>query len=202
MTPFMPVYFGKSPAPYYEGNDNERLLIHPPVFRSVLYDLPFDEFRGVPNAGFSSFCARVSLPLLAHDLSNMTRYQTARQLGLVPDPTTDREGVIRTAYEEIEKTCRDNGALMIVVVLGNSARPVEIPGVLRTLDAQMVDAQQVLIDRLKSGDDYDKEYKHWRGRPLMLVDGHPNAHAHAIIAGEIVKAIHNSPSSLAPPMLP
>lgn len=192
MNPFMPSRFGKLPGPYYSNEKNGEIRIQPPVFSTKLFDLPIDEFRGNTDQGFLSFVCRVGAPLYMNDLWNMTLHRARCIINVAPKPATDREGVIRTAYEDMSSVCQEQDARMVVLILGNSMNRIEIPKGLRTSEVQLVDAQQALIDRLKISQQYGRVYKHWRGTPAKQVDGHPNAHAHAIIAETLVRAIQNN----------
>ena len=192
MNPFMPTYLGRLSGPYYASNESGDLSIQAPLFRSKVYDLPLDDFKGDTHHGFLPFCTRVVAPLFVHDNWNMACYRAKRAVGSLPAPTTDREEVIRTAYEDILDVCRKNDAHVILLTLGNSAERVEIPESLPRSEALLVDAQEALIDRLQSGQEYERVYEHWRGEPAIKVDAHPNGHAHSIIAEEIMSAVENS----------
>lgn len=189
MNPFMPSYFGRAPGPYYANNNKGELVLQPPLFRSMLYELPFDKFKGPSNPGFMAFCNDVGAPLLIHDAWNMTRYRIQSMFGLVPAPTTDKRAVIRNGYEEIFNICRKNEAQIVLLVLGRSENRIEIPTALPVNEILIVDAQKGLIDRLEVGQKYQNAYAHWRGNPEVYIDGHPNAHAHSIIADELMSVI-------------
>lgn len=191
---FAPSYFGKITNPYY--SKGEDLVIKPPVFQTKIFDLPLDEYRNSQQGvgDFLSFLWQVGLPLFVHDDFNVSVYDFARVFGLKDEPTTKFPAVIQHAYAEISSVAEQNGAKVIIVILGNSYRPVPVQRDLFPNDAIVVDAHSALIKRLTPMDrqSYKKHYNHWRGNPLRLVDNHPNEEAHKIIAEEIVSQIVES----------
>ena len=196
MDPFAPSYFGKLPTPYYAEEDS--LVINPPVFHAKIWELSIDEYRNSQQGfgDFLSFLWNVGLPLFLHDDFNVSVYTVARFLGLKDQTTTDRRAVIQHAYEEIHRVAEQNGAKMIIVVLGYSDERVPVQKELLPNDVIVVDAQSALLKRLRRIDwrSYQRQYSHWRGDPLELVDGHPNENAHRIIAEEIVSEIVEAPN--------
>lgn len=81
-----------------------------------------------------------------------------------------------------------NGARMLIVVLGENHLPVTIPKDLLPSNAIVIDAHSELLSRLPTIDEksYQRQYNHWRGEPPSLVDSHPNEQAHKIIAEMII----------------
>ena len=189
--PFSPSHFGKFPNPYFvEENNEDKLVIKLPVFQTKILELPIDEYRK-SQKGFSdflSFLEDVGLPLFLHDDFNMTAYTLAKVLRLKERPTKNRWGVIQHAYGEIFRVSEQNGAKMIIVVLGENHHPVPVQKDLLPKNAIVVDAHSALLNRLSTIDkqSYQRQYSHWRGDPPSLVDDHPNEHAHRIIAEMII----------------
>ena len=189
--PFSPSHFGKFPNPYFVEEDNEdNLVIKLPVFQTKILELPIDEYRK-SQKGFSdflSFLGNVGLPLFLHDDFNMTAYTLAKVLRLKERPTKNRLRVIQHAYGEIFRVSEQNGAKMIIVVLGENHHPVPVQKDLLPKNVIVVDAHNALLNRLSTIDkqSYQRQYSHWRGEPPSLVDGHPNEHAHRIIAEMII----------------
>ena len=101
-------------------------------------------------------------------------------------------------YREIEELCKKNGAKMLIVLIGKG-RTLGTTVIYNSRtredfdleDAIIVDAYSALFGRLqnKNGKTYMSIYMQYRGVPPVLVDAHPNAYAHSIIASEIVKSI-------------
>lgn len=196
VTAFAPSYFGKLPNPYYAGED--KLVIKPPVFQTIIMELPVDEYRDSQEGfgDFLSFLWNIGLPLFLYDDFNMGVYTLASVFGLKGQPTANRRAVIQHAYEEIHKVAEQNRAKMIIVVLGNNHHPVSVQKELLPKDVIVVDAHRALLKRLPTinRESYQRQYHHWRGDPLKRVDGHPNEKAHRIIAEEIVSQIVESPN--------
>jgi len=196
--PFAPSYYGKIPNPYYAEEGN--LAIKPPVFQTKIYDLPLDLYRNSPVGFFDffSFFGNVGLPLFLHDDFNMTAYTLATALRLTDRPTKNHSAVIQHAYGEISKVADQNGAKLIIVILGEDHQPVSVQKDLLPNNAIVVDAQSALLNRLPTVDkqSYQREYNHWRGDPPSLVDGHPNEKAHRVIAETIVTQIVELPKKV------
>src|SRR6266550_471742 len=191
-SPFAPTYFGSVATPYFFISQNE-LVLHPPVFQTKILDLPIDRYRN-PQTGFVdrvSFLWHVGLPLYIHDDFNLSVYKFRRVFGFLPEPATNREQLTRYVYEEVAKVAKANGATLVIVVLGNDYRPVQIPDGMFPAEAHIVNAQDALLGHLPNvnQDNYEQAYFHWRGSPSRIVDSHPNENAHRIIAEAIVRAI-------------
>jgi len=192
--PFAPSYYGKIPNPYYADEGN--LAIKPPVFQTKILELPIDEYRTSQEGFFDffSFLGNVGLPLFLHDDFNITAYSLAKVLRLKDRPTKNHSVVIQHAYGEISKVAEQNGAKLIIVILGEDHQPVSVQKDLLPNNVIVVEAHSALLDRLPNMDkqSYQREYNHWRGDPPILVDGHPNEKAHRIIAEKIVAQIMGS----------
>jgi len=196
--PFAPSHYGKTPNPYYAGEDT--LAIKLPVFQAKIFELPIDNYRNSQEGFFDffSFLGNVGLPLFLHDDFHMTAYTLATALRLTDRPTKNRSAVIQHAYGEISKVADQNGAKLIIVILGEDHQPVSVQKDLLPNNAIVVDAQSALLKRLPTIDkqSYQREYNHWRGDPPSLVDGHPNEKAHRVIAETIVTQIVELPKKV------
>lgn len=199
LNPFMPSYIGRIPGPYFYEKD-QKLYIAPPVFMTRIMDLPISRFRNTPESQKDkfSFLWNVGLPLFFHEDLNMLKYTTFNLLGLIPSPDVDRGKLIQYVYEEIHSIALNNGAKMVIVVLGSINKPmVEVNRSLFPSDALIVYAGYELIKKLPvpARDNYINTYAHWRGYPPTLVDDHPNQKAHQIIADSIVSTIKRNMKS-------
>src|SRR5262249_33417504 len=129
--------------------------------------------------------------LFVHDDLHMAVYQTQRRLGRLPAPGGGEAEPINTAvYREIAAICRENGAAMVSVQLRHHLET--FPGEARLPKAALVAPAQAALDALvpdPSDEAYYKRFGHWGGDPPALVDTHPNAEAHGIIAQTILAAI-------------
>jgi len=186
-------FYVKVPVPYFAESEFDDIYIHYPIFRSKVHELPISGYRGTPKsiADFSSFLFNVGLPLYHHDHLNILIHKIKLVAGVTPRPIADGQRIVDYVYGEIGKLCEENRAKMIVVVLGDSVNTKNRHVLDRIPNALVVDAHTALIERLPepSEEAYTKAYCHWRGNPPVLVDGHPNARAHRIIALELAKTI-------------
>ena len=112
-------------------------------------------------------------------------------VGITPAPCSEREMVVAAAFSEILKICQAAGSDMLIVVLGSGPTPVRVPSSLENLGVPLARADRAMIQglRVKSLEEYQKRYAHWRGDPPRLVDPHPNPQAHTIIAGCIYERL-------------
>ena len=194
-SPFGDSYFGKLPIPYlYEENGG--FAIFPPVFLTKITDLSLDHYRDTPinTADKVSFYLSAGLPLLLHDDMNMLFFYVRKFMGIIPEPSKAHDKLIRYVYRKIDEVIKKEGTKMVIVVLGNKEKPVEISRDMFPADAIVVNAQRALIERMPVVDreTYDRLYRHWRGSPPRIVDRHPNEAAHKIIAEAIVSRIRRS----------
>jgi hypothetical protein len=193
--------FGRVPVPFLLLHADGTAGVHPPVFGTRVFDLPFHEFdnkrRGAGE--FTRFFLTAGAPLFVHDDLNMAAYALQRGLGRLPEADQERaqknrEQLNRVVYAEIGRLAADSGATMVIVRLSHPLeqhwqRLKELsPGAL------VVNAQAALDARVPSGqrDDYYRLFGHWRGTPPRLLDNHPNPAAHRLIAEEVVRVIRSA----------
>jgi len=199
-TAFMPSWYGKEPGPYFARSSENKLFIHPPVFRARVFDLPISDYQFSAKTlrDFCSFSTEVALPLYTYDSYQTGIYYTRRLLGIIPAPVNQPELIVESAYEEIGKLCKENQSRMVIVILTNTGYqrppgPGEIARLNSMTDAIIVNAESALVRNLpeKTQQAYDRAYHQYRGNPPVLVYTHPNESAHQIIAEEILKTIQN-----------
>ncbi len=94
-------------------------------------------------------------------------------------------------YGEIVSICKQFGSKIFIVVLGTNNLLTNLPDSLDKINVQVVDAQLELVKRLPESSDieYSRNYHHWGSEPPRVIDKHPNARAHEIIADSITKSI-------------
>ncbi len=198
LSPFAPSYLGKLTNPYFY-EDGGRFSLQPPVFPTVVFDYPLTAYRaGEPSAReFLAFVGEVGLPLLVREHLGMISYHVRRALGLLPRPSRDHEGVLRAVYSEIAEIAAGQGARMFVVLLDGAGEQAHFPRVEPDAPLRVIDAQAALLSRLPEPTRraFLRQYGHWRGDPPELVDPHPNARAHAIIAEAILEGIRGERGS-------
>lgn len=193
--------FGRVPVPFLLLRDDGTAAVHPPVFGTRVFDLPFHQFDNPRRGGgeFARFFLSAAAPLFVHDDLNMAAYAVRRGLGRLPARDQERaqnsrEQLNRVVYGEIGRLAADSGATLAIVRLSH---PLEKHWQrLKELSpaALVVNAQAALDARIPSGrrDDYDRLFGHWRGTPARLVDNHPNPAAHRVVADEVVRAIRSA----------
>jgi hypothetical protein len=183
-----PAIWGKSPGPYfYEADGNVR--IHEPVFMSANFRLPISDYAG---GGLLSFVWNVGIPLFAYDDFQVIRTAVRRGAGLLPAPASSRKVVVDFAYSEIHRLCEQTGAKMLILKLPGGFRDdTSYRDQLPDLHCPVVDSSPRLLARLPEASNtaWEKEYCFWRGEPLQIVDKHPNALAHAVIADVVAEVI-------------
>ncbi len=185
---YRPTDYGKTPGPFFYKSD-DGIKIHPPIFTTKNFDVPIAKYAG---KGLWPFTWNVGVPLYVHDDYYMLLTSAKRLLGILPKPAQSREAVVRFAYREIEKICRAHGAEMLVVKLHVTLKNTPTYGV-DDLGYRVVDTFDPLVSGLpkRTKRAWRMKYQFVRGNPPRLVDNHPNAEAHGIIAGAIVEKLRS-----------
>ncbi len=195
MSLYAPTTFGLQPSPYFTRTDAGGLIIAPPVFTRSSVDPT--RYRDTPRSfgDFASFLFSVGVPSLVHDDSLGTLTWAKQKTGLMPAPTRQRQAVVDAVYGEFDKLCQQVGARLVIVILEEVIPVRERDALDAATHAIVVDAYSEMVLRMPVREPtvYEKLYCHWRGDPPVLVDYHPNARAHKIIAAEITKALETSP---------
>jgi len=205
LTPFPPTRFGKRTTPYFFEDENGVIKLHEPLkplgkssLESGLFSsFPLEDYRGKPKSisRFISFYREIGYPLFVqHSDALVAGYALGRLTGEVPAPTTNRLAVVKYVYEQMAGLCASNQITLIIPVLGAPEKemvPYELDYVFSITNAIVVDTytpiRKTLPDETK--ETFYREYAHYRGDPPVMIDGHPNAKAHAFYAGEILKAL-------------
>ncbi len=186
-------FCGLLPHPYFVGERGPTLRIHRPDFESMIFKRDFAAFRTSDSGPWDllNFTINLGFPIVFHDLWNSGLVRLRESLKLVPQPSKCTEDIISRVYSEIASICSHFGCKMFVVVLGSNSQAPDIPESFSKLDCSIVNAQLELIDRLESitKDEYARNYFHWGGIPPRVIDTHPNARAHKIIAEGVAKVI-------------
>jgi hypothetical protein len=191
---FAPVRFALQPVPYFtDGNDGSSISIAPPVFETAAFRADLEKYHNVRRTRMRSilFAAEVGLPLLLHDDWHNLQYRLRSLAGLVKRPTRRRGEAIAYAYGRMKNLCAAHNSSLLIVVLGNEAKPEQIPLELTKLDLCIVNAQATLLDRL--GHDawpkFEDVYETFRMQEAAYLSGHPDALAHSIIAETLASRI-------------
>jgi hypothetical protein len=187
----------KFPSCFLVDSPDDGVELHPPAFGCKNIRIDKTRYVGTPKSltDYLSFFFRVGLPLYIHDDANMAIYYFKLATGILPKPAANREKIVRVAYMEIARLCRENHSRMVIVILHDPrVREPTLAEVLRINgieNATVVDTGPALISRMptKSAREYYTLYGRMAGSPPVLLDNHPNELAHKIIAEEILKAI-------------
>jgi hypothetical protein len=190
---YRPTPYWTLPMPYYAvvKGKNE---IQPPPFMTGIFDVPIAHFRKTPRgqADFFEFAVKVAAPLYLRD--DWGRCWTGFRMatGFLPRPNTSKNGLIRDVILEMNAICKENGAKLAIIFLGDREISKKINISAETGDVIMIDAEKPLWDALavKSMSDYSMAYQHVAGDPPHVVDMHPNDKAHAVIADAVYRALH------------
>jgi hypothetical protein len=190
-THFAPTYFSYAPSPFFADTHTGGVELCPPVFS--IYDIDLSPWRASRRGplDFASFLLRRALPLFIHDDVSIFSYRVRRAMGLIKNPTGNRSEVLKIVYGRIQALCSQNKSSPLIIILGDSSAEVPVPDELRALGMPLVNAHAALIAALAepTDDAYRQAYAHFRGSPPVCVDGHPNPHAHTLIAESIVDRI-------------
>jgi hypothetical protein len=205
LSEFAPTAFGARPQPFFTEGSGGALHVEPPVFATTGFGYPAVEYRGTPSgcADFVSFVGRVAGPLFVGDDLRMLGFRVRRLLGHAPPPASDRERVVRSVYGELGALSEAAGSQMIVAIVGMPRdQPVgnEVAALKTLKDVPVVETWRALLERLPDpeGGTFLRTYAHYAGDPPVLIDPHPNAHAHAIMAEAIERAIQQNAESRSP----
>ena len=131
-----------------------------------------------------------------YDTFQVGIYRVKEFLGIIILLDFSQPAAVASAfYAAFQSLCQQNNSTMVVLVLGHPY-PTQDALYKRLLADEriiVVNADEALWSHLnpKTQENYDKTYKHWselNGQPIM-VDEHPNALAHRIIAEEIARVV-------------
>jgi hypothetical protein len=198
MTTKAPSMFGDLPNPYFCGQ-GDALAIAPPVFLGKICELDerVAEFRDTPR-GFgdqAAFLFQIVLPLSLHDDLRSFGARIRTLVGALPAPATDRLAVWRAGYGRIAAACTKQGARCLLVIIRTPPSAEELAALRAIPGVEIVDAEGAVrrelpeAERGEGSEGYRRAFFHWRGEPPVLVDTHPNARAHALMAGEILRVL-------------
>ena len=189
--------FGLLPVPYFAEGPGGRPTWRPPPFTSKLFDLPIARYRETDArlGDWASFVGRVGFPLFLHDDARLMQLRVARATGGLPGGASDR-AISDTVYAELARLSEESGARMFVVILESAGKhALGPPDFALPPGERLVDTKPGLYAGISGTDEdsYLRAYGHWRGSPPRMVDEHPNARAHAIIAEQVLAAMASTP---------
>jgi hypothetical protein len=182
------------PVPYVSRTKNGKDVISPRTFNSKTFDVNIDKFKKTKKGikDYTCFLFEIGIPLYLCNGYYTVITILKKTFGIIPEPNKDFKDVEQFVYSNIYEVCKQNNSKMIVLNLGD-IKYTENSHKLIFSDSDIIfaEADSLLFRRLKSPDDYNKEYKHWyfNGKDSVLKDPHPNQKAHKIIAEAIVNSI-------------
>ncbi|MFA5031608.1 MAG: hypothetical protein WC614_01180 [bacterium] len=193
-----PTYLTKIPVPYISKTKDGKNVISRKVFDfrdfDVKVECKVDKFKRTKRSitDYTHFLFEIGIPLYLHNSYYIVMATTKKILGEIPMPNKDIKEVEQFVYNGIHEVCRQNNSKMIILNLGD-IQYTENSHKLIFPDSNIVfaEADSLLLYRLKSPNDYDKEYKHWcfNGHDSVMTDEHPNQKAHKIITEAILNSI-------------
>jgi hypothetical protein len=193
-TEYAPTFTGTIPVPFFVTTP-AGVRLQPPLFETRAFDVPTGEYRSSERGfvDFLGFTLRVGVPLLAHDDLNTAWVRLRHRFGSVPACASPAE-IESFVYPEIAKSCAEHGAKLIIVAIENGSEPWTVPATIANLGAPIAYGTNLMRERLPvlSRENYNRAYLFMAGDPPVLIDAHPNAHAHSIIAESVIEAIERA----------
>ncbi|MFN0006751.1 MAG: hypothetical protein ACKVXR_02495 [Planctomycetota bacterium] len=186
-------YFGDVPTPTFVGTEAR---LRPPRFSPIVFDLPVDRYlRAEPGAlGFLSFLFRAGFPMFLHDDAHRAwAAATSDAEEATPDSI-----FFPKVHAEVAELCRANGARLVYVVIGSGCPGEPTPKHITESGSLFVNASEALCGSLPGMEGLDMRaqcliyldhFAHWAGDPRVMIDVHPNAAAHAVIADQILSVL-------------
>ncbi len=190
---------GLTPRPYFARSPQGGIEVAPPAFSTNYFDLDMSSYVSgrARVAEFASFIWRIGIPLWTYADAQQVRFAFEKATHALPPLVPADASLIEFVYSEFAQLCKDEGARMVIVVLNHGGvLPSDMPR--ETLDvlggipgAVVADAYAALYAQLDepTPEAYEKAYGIWCGTPPVLVDRHPNARAHEVIAETVLEAM-------------
>lgn len=190
-TPYAPTFVGTITVPYFVTTPTG-VAIQRPLFAAKAFDVPIHAYRSSARGlgDFLGFLAEVGLPLLAHDDVCSAWASVRLATGALPEVATVEE-VEAYLYPELARLCQESGARLVAVAVETRWQYWTAPESLKALGipiAHGAERMRALLPEL-TPKAYKLRYLHVAGDPPVLIDPHPNALAHSVIADEIVRVL-------------
>jgi hypothetical protein len=184
---FAPMVCRHVPVPFFVDGGSG-IEIHPPVFAPPSRFLSYSKFtRTRVSAGdFARFFVEIALPLAMAEDPPYAGFLAKRRLGLIPSPTRNGDQATVWAYTEIADIARQNGSVLVVLSwpwIGNDIVGSNqwIPPLGEDI-ATIVDLFPVFCAKGEKG-------QFWIREGGKIIDTHPSAFVHRLVAEEIARAL-------------
>ncbi|MDQ3051623.1 MAG: hypothetical protein M3Q95_12105 [Bacteroidota bacterium] len=183
-----PTYYGSLFVPYFSGEGD--VQIQYPLARTQIFNIDRDFLRKIYKDQYLKFFIRIGLPFYIRESVMELKIAGIKLFHLKPLPAKNKLEVEEFAYNAIYKLAEQNGGSVIILNLGDASYTSRSNEIFSPeANVKFAQADSVLHDYLKTSTtkDYTREFNHWRlsNGDSVLVDGHPNAVAHWLIAKSI-----------------
>ncbi|MBM4079436.1 MAG: hypothetical protein FJ278_07030 [Planctomycetes bacterium] len=196
MSHFAPTLSTKKPQPFFYSTPDGSVHLHPPPYAACRVRPHVAAYqkteRGVVDK--LSFLFNIALPLYINEDIRYSVYRARRALRTIPPPAKDHLSVLSSGYGAIARICKQNGARLIVPVIGAPGqvpREDDLEALRTTLGLELADCWSPLLQGLPDSEraTFLSRYAHFRGSPPQMVDNHPNGAAHAIVAQSLIRKL-------------
>lgn len=190
---YAPTYIGTLPTPYVAPSSDTSHFIAPPPFswKDTNWNVYSHTPKSIPD--FWSFIKKGLVMFVYDDIMPITTNWRIKNHQL-PAPEGDKLKAEQFVYQKVYELCERNNTKMIVLNLGDIKESGKSHHFFKP-DQQpdFAEADAALWNNLdiKTQDDYERKYGHWRKvkNDSVYVDRHPNPTAHKIIANALIKEL-------------
>jgi hypothetical protein len=192
---FAPVYFGVLPTPYYTSESIGTVCVSPPPFITRIFESDLDEYRGGERnlLGFFGFLLDVAGRQIVLDDLSLLSFGFREALGITPRRSTDMHEIAFLAYRDLCETCRRNGSIPIIFRITNGEEDPYWQDVLGGVgEGTLVADGETALRKTAgyyNGEAYRQSFWSYAGNPPRMVNMHPNAAAHRVLAGVLTDVI-------------
>lgn len=188
---FAPTQRTLIPTPYFTKTDNG-LQLAAPLYQAPVFKFDLSPRLNQKRTQLSFHCFTGCPLILQEDITKL--YGSLKIVtGLAPEICNSHALVNKAAYSEILELCKSVKARMVVVILGNG-KAFESPQEIKDLGVLVVNTPDTLHAYLsqQQSKNYSQHFHIQGGKPRRVLDPHPNAKAHALIAEAILKGLKSS----------
>lgn len=197
MSLYGPTFFGYRPFPYFY-QENDKLKLQYPLFKSDMYDLPSESFKNetITLTDKLKFYLKIGIPVEIIDYAKKEYYSSLVKLEIYPKPTKDKSEVEKYVYNRIFDICEQYKCQPVIVKLGYGYTSALDSSLFKNhLGVVFVDTDMNLWKTADfNSKEFSKKYNHWyyTEQDTIFIDEHPNNFAHKIIAESILNDLHKN----------